>query len=509
VKLNPDEIASILKNQISGFEETADVEEIGTVIQVGDGIARVYGLERCIALEMLELPHGVTGLALNLEESNVAVVLFGEWQKIREGDTVRRTGNVMSVPVGEQLIGRVVNPLGQPIDGGPAIETSESRALEFKAPGVVDRQPVTQPLQTGLKALDALVPIGRGQRELIIGDRQTGKTAVAIDTIINQKDSGVICIYVAVGQKASTVAQVVEKLREHGAMEYTIVVAANASEAAPIKYIAPYAGCAMGEYFLYKGGHALVVYDDLTKQADAYRQMSLLVRRPPGREAFPGDVFYLHSRLLERAVKLSDELGGGSLTALPVIETQAGDVSAYIPTNVISITDGQIFLETSLFFQGVRPAINVGLSVSRVGSNAQTKAMKKVAGRLKLELAQFRALEAFAQFASELDATLAQINRGQRLVQTLNQNQYDPWPVEEQVAIIWATTNGHVDGVDVADVARFNDGFRQSLRAEKTILAAIRESLDLSDDTVAKLKVAAEQFAAGFQGSAATAGATA
>ena len=510
MKLSPDEIATILKSQISGFEDTADVEEIGTVIQVGDGIARVYGLERCIALEMLELPHGVTGLALNLEESNVAVVLFGEWQKIREGDTVRRTGKVMSVPVGEAMVGRVVNPLGQPIDGGPAIEADEQRQLEFKAPGVVDRQPVKEPLQTGLKALDALVPIGRGQRELIIGDRQTGKTAVAIDTIINQRDSGVICIYVAVGQKASTVAQVVEKLREQGAMDYTIVVAANASEAAPIKYIAPYAGCAMGEYFLYKGGHALVVYDDLTKQADAYRQMSLLVRRPPGREAFPGDVFYLHSRLLERAVKLSDELGGGSLTALPVIETQAGDVSAYIPTNVISITDGQIFLETSLFYQGVRPAINVGISVSRVGSNAQTKAMKKVAGRLKLELAQFRALEAFAQFASELDAaTLAQLNRGQRLVQTLNQTQYDPWPVEEQVAIIWATTNGHVDEVDVADVSRYNDGLRQALRAEKAVLAAIRESLDLSDETVDKLRGQVEQFAKGFQGSAAAAGASA
>ena len=510
MKLSPDEIASILKDQISGFEDTADVEEIGTVIQVGDGIARVYGLERCIALEMLELPHGVTGLALNLEESNVAVVLFGEWQKIREGDTVRRTGKVMSIPVGEALIGRVVNPLGVPIDGGPAIETTEQRALEYKAPGVVDRQPVKEPLQTGLKALDALVPIGRGQRELIIGDRQTGKTAVAIDAIINQKDSGVICVYVAVGQKASTVAQVVEKLREHGAMEYTIVVAANASEAAPIKYIAPYAGCAMAEYFLYKGGHSLVVYDDLTKQADAYRQMSLLVRRPPGREAFPGDVFYLHSRLLERAVKLSDELGGGSMTALPIIETQAGDVSAYIPTNVISITDGQIFLESSLFYQGVRPAINVGISVSRVGSNAQTKAMKKVAGRLKLELAQFRALEAFAQFASELDATtLAQLNRGQRLVNTLNQNQYDPWPVEEQVAVIWATTNGFVDDIDAGDVSRFNDGFRQALRSEKAILTAIRESLDLSDDTIEKLKVAVGQFSAGFEGTAAAAGAIA
>ncbi len=504
MKLSPDEIASILKTQISGFEDTAGVEEVGTVIQIGDGIARVYGLENCVALEMLELPHGVTGLALNLEESNVAVVLFGEWQKIREGDTVRRTGRVMSIPVGESLIGRVVDPLGNPLDGGPPIETAETRPLEFKAPGVVDRQPVKEPLQTGLKALDALVPIGRGQRELIIGDRQTGKTAVAIDTIINQRDSGVICIYVAVGQKASTVAQVVEKLREHGAMEYTIVVAANASEAAPIKYIAPYAGCAMGEYFLYKGGHALAVYDDLTKQADAYRQMSLLVRRPPGREAFPGDVFYLHSRLLERAVKLSDELGGGSLTALPVIETQAGDVSAYIPTNVISITDGQIFLESSLFYQGVRPAINVGISVSRVGSNAQTKAMKKVAGRLKLELAQFRALEAFAQFASELDAaTLAQLKRGQRLVATLNQGQYDPWAVEEQVAIIWATTNGYVDEVDVVDVPRFNEGLRQSLRSEKTILGAIRESQDLTDETIERLRVAIDQFSESFEPSSA------
>jgi F-type H+-transporting ATPase subunit alpha len=423
---------------------------------------------------------------------------------------VRRTGKVIQVPVGEALLGRVVDPLGVPLDGRGPIQTNDFRPVEFKAPGVVQRQPVTEPLQTGIKAIDALIPIGRGQRELIIGDRQTGKTTIAIDTIINQRGQDVKCFYVAIGQKASTVAQVVERLREAGAMEYTTVVVASASASAPLKYLAPYSGAAMAEHFLYNGQHALCVYDDLSKQADAYRQMSLLVRRPPGREAFPGDVFYLHSRLLERAVKLSDELGGGSLTALPVIETQAGDVSAYIPTNVISITDGQIFLETSLFFQGVRPAINVGLSVSRVGSNAQTKAMKKVAGRLKLELAQFRALEAFAQFASELDAaTLAQINRGQRLVQTLNQNQYDPWPVEEQVAIIWATTNGHVDGVDVADVARFNDGFRQSLRAEKTILAAIRESLDLSDDTVAKLKVAAEQFAAGFQGSAATAGATA
>ena len=496
MKLSPDEIASILKTQIAGFEDTADVEEVGTVIQVGDGIARVYGLERCIALEMLELPHGVTGLALNLEESNVAVVLFGEWQKIREGDTVRRTGKVMSVPVGESMIGRVVNPLGQPIDGGPAIETTEQRQLEFKAPGVVDRQPVKEPLQTGLKALDALVPIGRGQRELIIGDRQTGKTAVAIDTIINQRDSGVICIYVAIGQKASTVAQVVEKLREHGAMDYTIVVAANASEAAPIKYIAPYAGCAMGEYFLYKGGHALVVYDDLTKQADAYRQMSLLVRRPPGREAFPGDVFYLHSRLLERAVKLSDELGGGSLTALPVIETQAGDVSAYIPTNVISITDGQIFLETSLFYQGVRPAINVGISVSRVGGSAQIKAMKSVAGRLRLDLAQFRELEAFSAFASDLDAaTKKQLERGARTVEILKQGQYQPMPVEQQVMIIFAVTNGFIDDVEVAKVREWEAGFHAYMKAQfPNVGEAIKKDKAVSKETEAELRRAIEQY---------------
>ncbi len=499
MKLRPDEIASILKDQIAGFQQTAEVEEVGTVIQVGDGIARIYGLENCIAMEMLELPHGVTGLALNLEESNVGAVLFGEWTKIAEGDIVRRTGKVMSVPVGEALVGRVVDPLGNPLDGGPAIETTETRPLEFKAPGVVDRQPVKEPLQTGLKALDALVPIGRGQRELIIGDRQTGKTALAVDTIINQKGQGVICVYVAIGQKGSTVAQVVEKLREHGAMEYTIVVSAAAYEAAPIKYIAPYAGCAMGEYFLYKGQHALCVYDDLTKQADAYRQMSLLLRRPPGREAFPGDVFYLHSRLLERAVKLSDELGAGSLTALPIIETQAGDVSAYIPTNVISITDGQIFLESSLFFQGVRPAINVGLSVSRVGSSAQTKAMKKVAGKMKLELAQFRELEAFAQFGSELDAsTQAQINRGRRLVQTLNQGQYDPWPMEDQVAIIWAAGNGYLDDIPADTAARFNLGLRSTLRAESSILAEIRDAKDLPEATATRLRAAVEEYKQGF-----------
>ena len=500
MKLRPDEIASILKTQIEGFEARADVQEVGTVIQLGDGIARVYGLENCVSLEMLEFPHGVTGLALNLEESNVAVVLFGEWEKLKEGDTVRRTGQVMSVPVGEALIGRVVNPLGEPIDGGQAIETTETRPLEFKAPGVVDRQGVKEPLQTGLKALDALVPIGRGQRELIIGDRGTGKTAVGVDTIINQKGQDVVCVYVAIGQKASTVAQVVEKLRSTGALEYTIVVVASASEAAPIKYIAPYAGCAMAEYFLYQGKHALVVYDDLTKQADAYRQMSLLIRRPPGREAFPGDVFYLHSRLLERAVKLSDELGAGSLTALPVIETQAGDISAYIPTNVISITDGQIFLESSLFYQGVRPAINVGQSVSRVGSNAQTKAMKAVAGRLKLDLAQFRDLEAFAQFGSDLDAsTQAQLARGRRLVSTLNQDQYDPWAVEEQVAVIWSTSNGYVDDVPVDEVSQFNDGLRKHLKSEDTALSAIRERYVLSDEAVEALKIAVGDYKAGYE----------
>ncbi len=450
MSLRPDEIAAILKTEIERYEVDVDVEEVGTVIQIGDGIARIYGLERCVALEKLQLDHGVTGLALNLEEDNVAAVLFGEWEKISEGSTVRRTGEVMSVPVGEALIGRVVDPLGNPLDGAGPIETSETRPLEFKAPGVVQRQPVKEPLQTGIKAIDSMIPIGRGQRELIIGDRGTGKTAIGVDTIINQKGQDVICVYVAIGQKASTVRQVEETLRRAGAMDYTIIVTAPAAEAAPIKYMAPYAGAAMAEHFLYNGGHALCIYDDLTKHADAYRQMSLLVRRPPGREAYPGDVFYLHSRLLERAVKLSDELGGGSLTALPVIETQADDVSAYIPTNVISITDGQIFLKSNLFYSGVRPAIDAGISVSRVGGNAQIRAMRKVAGRLRLELASYRSLEAFAQFASELDAaTQQQLRRGQRLVATLNQPQYAPWPVEEQVAAIWAATNGYLDKLEV------------------------------------------------------------
>jgi F-type H+-transporting ATPase subunit alpha len=499
VKLRPDEIANILKAEIERYDAQTDVEEVGTVIQIGDGIARIYGLDRCVALEKLELDHGVTGLALNLEEDNVAAVLFGDWAKIKEGDTVRRTGEVMAIPVGDAMVGRVVNPLGIAIDGGRAIETTEMRPMEFKAPGVVDRQPVKEPLQTGIKAIDSMIPIGRGQRELIIGDRTTGKTALCIDTIINQKGQDVICIYVAIGQKASNVRAVEALLRQHGAMDYTIIVSAAATEAAPIKYMAPYAGCAMGEHFLYNGRHALCIYDDLTKHADAYRQMSLLVRRPPGREAYPGDVFYLHSRLLERAVKLSDELGGGSLTALPVIETQADDVSAYIPTNVISITDGQIFLKSDLFYSGVRPAINAGISVSRVGGNAQRRAMRKVAGRLRLDLAAYRELEAFSQFASELDAaTQRQLARGQRLVATLNQPQYQPWPLEEQVASIWAATNGYLDDIPVSQVPRFHAELRESLRAEGTVLKAIVESGDLSDETAEALKKAVDGFKESF-----------
>ncbi len=499
MKLRPDEIANILKAEIERYDAQADVEEVGTVIQIGDGIARIYGLDRCVALEKLELDHGVTGLALNLEEDNVAAVLFGEWEKIKEGDTVRRTGEVMAIPVGDAMIGRVVDPLGIALDGGPAIEVTETRPMEFKAPGVVDRQPVKEPIQTGIKAIDSMIPIGRGQRELIIGDRTTGKTALCIDTIINQKGQDVICIYVAIGQKASNVRAVEAILRQHGAMEYTIIVAASATEAAPIKYMAPYAGCAMGEHFLYNGRHALVMYDDLSKHADAYRQMSLLVRRPPGREAYPGDVFYLHSRLLERAAKLADELGGGSLTALPVIETQADDVSAYIPTNVISITDGQIFLKSDLFYSGVRPAIDVGISVSRVGGNAQRRAMRKVAGRLRLDLAAYRELEAFSQFASELDAaTQRQLSRGQRLVASLNQPQYAPWPFEEQVTSIWAATNGYLDDVPVAQVPRFHAELREALRAEGSVLKTIVETGDLSDETVEGLKKAVDGFKEGF-----------
>ena len=499
MKLRPDEIANILKTEIERYDVEAEVEEVGTVIQIGDGIARVYGLDRCVAMEKLEFGEGVTGLALNLEEDNVACVLFGPWEEIKEGDTVRRTGEVMSIPVGEALIGRVVDPLGIAIDGGPAIETTEFRPMEFKAPGVVDRQPVKEPVQTGIKAIDSMIPIGRGQRELIIGDRTTGKTAICVDTILNQKGQDVVCIYVAIGQKASTVRAVEAVLRKAGAMEYTIIVAASATEAAPIKFMAPYAGCAMGEHFLYNGKHALVMYDDLSKHADAYRQMSLLVRRPPGREAYPGDVFYLHSRLLERAVKLSDDLGAGSLTALPVIETQAGDVSAYIPTNVISITDGQIFLQSDLFFSGVRPAINAGISVSRVGGDAQIRAMKKVAGRLRLDLAAYRELEAFAQFGSELDtATQQQLTRGQRVVASLNQPQYSPWPVEEQVVSIWAVTNGYLDDIPVVDVSRFHAELIQSLQAEGEILKQIVETRDLPDEAVAKLRAHLDSFKSSF-----------
>jgi F-type H+-transporting ATPase subunit alpha len=499
LKLRPEEITQILKSRIEQYDVQTDLSEVGTVLQVGDGIARIYGLENAVAAEMLELEHGVVGLAFNLEEDDVGAALFGEWQHVKEGEPARRTGRVASVPVGEALLGRVVDPLGNPLDGVGPIETSETRPLEFKAPGVVERQPVKEPLQTGIKAIDALTNVGRGQRELIIGDRSTGKTAILVDTILNQHDQGVKCIYVAVGQKASTVVQVYERLKEAGAMEYTTIVSAPAHEAAPIKWMAPFAGCAMGEYFLYKGEHALVLYDDLTKHADAYRQLSLLLRRPPGREAFPGDVFYLHSRLLERACKLSDELGGGSLTALPVIETQAGDIAAYIPTNVISITDGQIFLQSDLFFSGVRPAVNVGISVSRVGATAQTKAMKKVGGRLRLDLAQYRELEAFAQFGSELDkATQATLARGGRMVATLNQPQYQPWPMEEQVGALWAGNEGFLDPIPVDQVARFQDELREHLRAEGSIYKTIRETGDLADDTEQTLRAEVEKFARSF-----------
>ena len=499
MKLRPEEITTILKQRIEQFEIETDLSETGTVLQLADGIARVHGLENCVALEMLEFEFGVIGLAFNLEEDNVGAALFGEWQKLYEGSSVRRTGRVASVQVGDELLGRVVDPLGNPVDGGGPITAQERRSLELKAPGVIARQPVKEPLQTGIKAVDAMIPIGRGQRELIIGDRGTGKTAVVVDTILNQAGQDVICIYVAIGQKASTVAQVYERLKDAGAMEYTVIVNAAAHEAAPIKWMAPFAGCAMGEHYLYQGKHALCIYDDLSKHADAYRQLSLLLRRPPGREAFPGDVFYLHSRLLERACKLSDELGGGSLTALPVIETQAGDVSAYIPTNVISITDGQIFLESDLFYSGVRPAINVGISVSRVGSNAQTKAMRKVAGRLRLDLASFRELEAFAQFGSELDpATLQTLARGTRMVATLNQPQYQPWPMEEQVTAIYAGIHGFLDSVPPSQVPRFQEELREQLRSEGTILAEIRETEDLSDELAARLELELQRFEKSF-----------
>ena len=468
MQIKPDEITSILRERIEGLDDGgADLSEVGTVLSVADGISRVHGLDNCMSLELLELPHDVTGLALNLESDNVGVVLFGEWDKIEEGDQVKRTGRLLEVPVGEALLGRIVDPLGNPLDGKGDVNTTETRPAEFKAPGVVQRQSVKEPLLTGIKPIDAMTNVGRGQRELVIGDRQTGKTSICIDAIINQKGQDVKCVYVAIGQRMATVVDVARQLEEAGALEHTIIVAAPADEAAPIKFLAPYAGCAMGEHFLYQGGHALAVYDDLTKHAYAYRQMSLLLRRPPGREAYPGDVFYLHSRLLERSVKLNDELGGGSLTALPIIETQAGDVSAYIPTNVISITDGQIFLEADLFRSGVRPAINVGISVSRVGGSAQTKPMKKVAGRLRLELSQYRELEAFAQFGSELDAdTQATLARGERLVATLNQDERQPWAIEDQVAAIYAGTGGFLDRIKTERVTEFLDMLLARLHSE-------------------------------------------
>jgi F-type H+/Na+-transporting ATPase subunit alpha len=478
MSIKAEEISKLIKQQIENFDSDIEVSDVGTVIEIGDGIARAHGLDSVMAGELVEFSNGVMGMAQNLEESNVGIIILGPYTEIKEGDEVRRTGRIMQVPVGEELIGRVVNPLGQPIDGGKPIETSKSRPIESPAPGVMDRKSVHEPLQTGIKAIDALVPIGRGQRELIIGDRQTGKTTVAVDTILNQKDQDMICIYVAIGQKESTVRGTVETFRRYGALDYTIVVAAGASDPAPLLYLAPYAGVTMGEEFMYNGKHVLVVYDDLSKQASAYRELSLLLRRPPGREAFPGDVFYLHSRLLERAAKLSDALGAGSLTALPFVETQAGDISAYIPTNVISITDGQIFLQSDLFFSGVRPAINPGLSVSRVGTSAQIKAMKSVAGTLRLDLASFRELEAFAQFGSDLDkATQAKLNRGARTVEVLKQGLHKPLKVEYQVAIIYALTKGFLDDIPVEDITRFEAEFHVWLDTNKPeLLATIRDT---------------------------------
>jgi F-type H+/Na+-transporting ATPase subunit alpha len=500
MQINPDEITSILKSRIEGLDtSSADLTEVGTVLSVADGICRIHGLENCMSFEMLELPHDVTALALNLESDNVGAVLFGDWEKIVEGDTVRRTKRLLDIPVGDELLGRIVDPLGNPLDGKGEISTTETRPAEHKAPGVVQRQPVKEPMLTGLKAIDSMIPIGRGQRELIIGDRQTGKTAIGLDTIINNRDRDLICVYVAIGQRKSTVVALAQTLEEAGALDNTIIVMAAADEAAPIKFLAPYAGCAMAEYFLYGGRAALAIYDDLTKHAYAYRQMSLLLRRPPGREAYPGDVFYLHSRLLERAVKLNDDLGGGSLTALPVIETQAGDVSAYIPTNVISITDGQIFLEPKLFYSGVRPAINVGISVSRVGGNAQINPMRKVAGRLKLELSQYRELEAFAQFGSELDPeTQRTLARGERLVKTLNQPERHPMPAEDQVVQIYAATNGYLDRIVVAKVDKFLEGLTESVRAnEPELLKKIADG-DWSDETQKGVEEAVNRFAEDF-----------
>ena len=504
------EISAIIKEQIANFGDEAEVAEIGQVLSVGDGIARVYGLDRVQAGEMVEFPGGIRGMALNLESDNVGVVIFGDDSTIKEGDTVKRSGDIVDVPVGRGLLGRVVDALGNPIDGKGPIDAEERRLVEVKAPGIIPRRSVHEPVQTGLKAIDSLIPIGRGQRELIIGDRQTGKTAVAVDTIINQRgvnaageeSKKLYCVYVAIGQKRSTVAQIVKQLEENGALDYSIVVAATASEPAPLQFLAPYAGCTMGEYFRDNGMHALIVYDDLSKQAVAYRQMSLLLRRPPGREAFPGDVFYLHSRLLERAAKLNDAHGAGSLTALPVIETQAGDVSAYIPTNVISITDGQIFLETDLFYAGIRPAVNVGISVSRVGSAAQIKAMKQVAGSIKLELAQYREMAAFAQFASDLDASTQRLlNRGARLTELLKQPQFSPLPVEEQVAAIFAGVNGYLDGLDVAQVQSFEQGFLAEMRASHAeVLEALRTGQELTDEVRASLTGILDGYARAFAG---------
>jgi len=504
LSIRPDEISTLIKQQIENFKSEIQVVDVGTVINVGDGIARVHGLENAMQGELLEFSNGVVGMALNLEESNVGVVILGPYTDIREGDQVKRTGRIMEVPVGEELLGRVVNPLGQPLDGKGPINTTQFRAIESPAPGVIDRKSVHEPMQTGMKAIDAMVPVGRGQRELIIGDRQTGKTSIAIDAIINQKGNGVKCIYVAVGQKQSTVANVVETLRRHGALEYTIVVTAGASEPAPLLFLAPYAGCTMGEYFMYKGEHVLVIYDDLSKQAAAYRELSLLLRRPPGREAYPGDVFYLHSRLLERAAKLSDARGGGSMTALPFIETQASDVSAYIPTNVISITDGQIFLEADLFYSGQRPAVNVGISVSRVGGSAQIKAMKKVAGTLRLDLAAYRELQAFSQFGSDLDkSTLARLNRGARTMEILKQDVNKPMPVEKQVISIFSAVKGHLDEIPVGDILRFEEEFHAYLDSNSPEIGqSIRDTKDLVADNEKALVEAINKFKKSFSVSA-------
>ncbi|WP_256759190.1 F0F1 ATP synthase subunit alpha [Cohnella sp. WQ 127256] len=500
MSIRPEEISTLIKQQIEQYQSDIQVVDVGTVIQVGDGIALVHGLEKCMAGELLEFSNGVVGMALNLAEDNVGVVIMGPFTGIREGDQVKRTGRIMEVPVGEELLGRVVNALGQPVDGNGPINTTQTRPVESPAPGVMDRKSVHEPMQTGIKAIDAMIPVGRGQRELIIGDRQTGKTTIAIDTIVNQKGNGVICIYVAIGQKQSTVRGVVETLRKHGALEYTIVVSASASEPAPLLYLAPYTGCSMGEYFMYKGKHVLIIYDDLTKQAAAYRELSLLLRRPPGREAYPGDVFYLHSRLLERSAKLSDELGGGSMTALPFIETQAGDVSAYIPTNVISITDGQIFLESDLFYSGQRPAVNVGISVSRVGSSAQIKAMKKVAGTLKMDLAQYRELAAFAQFGSDLDkVTKSRLDRGIRTLEILKQGVNQPLSVERQVVSLYIVTKGHVDTIPVQDVRRFEGEFLAYVDAKHPeIYSSIRDTKDLTPETDKALVEAIAAFKNGF-----------